>query len=248
MNPIEPGWRVAAGVYVAYNAIIFATWAAVGADYRDLVSEGLALKSLLLPLGLGALFAFAAVTRLGWWRPALFEASATRPRWPAALPLAAMLGFLALHAVAIPWSAASPTHLALLAAAALLVGFNEELVTRGVLVTGFRGSRLGEVGVWFGSSFLFGAMHVPNALFGIPWGAGVLQGMLAFTMGSAFYAIRRASGSLWLPMALHASWDFVSFTAQATHGSAPRALFFQFATYVLALFAVAWMLTRARRT
>lgn len=46
-----------------------------------------------------------------------------------------------------------------------LVGFCEEVATRGALIVGLRG-RLTEPWVWFVSTLLFGLMHLPNWVFG----------------------------------------------------------------------------------
>jgi len=244
---VAPGWPVAVGVYLIYNAIIYATWAAVGADYTDLVSEGVALRSLVLPMSLGAVFVVMAVTFLGWWRPVRSEAAAGGPRWAMWLVLAAFGAFVAANLAGVRWSAMEPAHVATLVAAGILVGFNEEAIARGVLVTGVRGSAAGEWKAWFWSSFLFGAMHVPNAMFGIPLVAGLVQCVFAFVMGGAFYVARRVSGTIYLPMVLHGAWDFSSFSVRASGGAAPLATPLQFATYVAAVVAVVVVLRHERR-
>ncbi len=254
-TPIEPGrpMRVhpscptAVGVYAVYNLIIFSTWGLVGANYRDLVSAGVAMKSLVLPLMLGAAFVTAAVSSLGWWRAALWERPRASPRWLLFLLVSVMSGFIAAQSLATHWSALAPAHLAELIGAGLLVGFNEELVTRGVLVIGVRGATSNEVWVWFWASVLFGAMHVPNALFGIPLFAGLLQGVFAFVMGGAFYVLRRLSGTILLPMVLHAGWDFSAFSARASGAVVPLSPFFQFGSYLVALTAVIVVLRHDRR-
>ncbi|SHN05837.1 hypothetical protein SAMN05192549_10495 [Duganella sacchari] len=242
---IQPGWRVALMVLLLYNAIVFGTWAAFGADYRYLSSAENALTQLLLPMGLGTLLVTLAVTWLGWWRPATTETLA-RPaaRWPLWALSAAMLALSAANLAAVPWAALAPAHVLMLITACALVGFNEELVTRGVVLTCLRGAGVGEAGVWFWSCLLFGAMHVPNALFGMPLAAGVLQGTLAFVMGGALYALRRTSGALWLPMALHGLWDFSSLCLKASGGASAYAVYCQFATYLLAIAAVPALLRR----
>lgn len=243
---VAPAWPIAVGIYVAYNAIIFATWATVGADYRDLVSERVVGSSVVLPMALGALFLAAAVSRLGWWRPVLFEPVRAGPRWALVLVALVIAGFVGTTALAIPWSALAPTHLLLIAVGTLLVGFNEETLTRGVLLTGLRGSTSSEWRACVGSSLLFGAMHLPNALFGMPLIGAPIQFVLATLMGFALYVLRRSSGTLLLPMVAHAAWDFVSLCSQTTHARSEVSPFFQVGAYVSGIVAVLSVLRRDR--
>jgi membrane protease YdiL (CAAX protease family) len=237
---------VALGIYLVYNAIIFATWAAVGADYRDLASHDVILSRLVLPLTLGALFAGAAVTYLGWWRPVLFDQTKAKPRWALIIVLVAVVGFVLVNALAMRWSAFAPDHLLLLVVACILVGFNEELVVRGVLVKAMRDASSSEAKTLFWSCLLFGAMHIPNALFGIPLAAGLLQCVFAAIMGGALYVARRVSGTLLLPMIMHGAWDFSSLSAQVSKSSVALSPVFQFGTCLLALVAVVGLLKHAR--
>lgn len=241
---IKPAWPAAVIVFLLYNLLIMGTWQLVGADYANLVGEDVVLKSVVLPLALGALFMASVVTWFGWWRPCLSESRPAAVRWPLWLVLAGMLAFLGVNGAAIRWEALSASHLLMLATAGVLVGFNEELLARGVLVTGVRGSTSSEVRVWFWSSLLFGAMHLPNALFGIPWYGALAQCLFAFLMGGAFYVVRRTSGTILLPMLLHGTWDFVTFSGQAAGGMSPSSVLLQLGTYILGLAAVVVLLRR----
>lgn len=73
------------------------------------------------------------------------------------------------------------------AVAAVLVGFAEESADRGVSVVAFRSSQ--------------------------DLGPTVVQLVFTFLMGSVLYAVRRATGTLIVPMVLHGAWDFVAFTS-----------------------------------
>jgi membrane protease YdiL (CAAX protease family) len=243
---IKPAWPAAVGVFLAYNVLIMGTWQLVGVDYSNLFGEDVVLKSVVFPLALGALLMATAVTWLGWWQPCLREENPALPRWPMWLVLVGVLGFILVNGAAIRWDALSALHILMLVVAGVLVGFNEELLARGVLVTGFRGSVQGELKVWFWSSLLFGAMHLPNALFGIPLFAALLQCLFAFLMGGAFYVVRRTSGTILLPMLLHGSWDFVTFSGQAAGGMSPSSVLLQLGTYGLGLAAVVVLLRSQR--
>ncbi|WP_170462389.1 CPBP family intramembrane glutamic endopeptidase [Ruegeria arenilitoris] len=236
---VKPNWQVAILVFVAYNLIVFATWYATGADYTTLSAANNIASHIVLPLLLGAIFLFVVLSFLGWWRPVMREETHGAPKWMMWVLLVIAAGFIGLNLASTNWSAITATHLLFLVAAGVLVGFNEEALTRGILIVGCRGSTNSEVFVWLFSSVLFGLMHLPNTLFGMPFAGGVAQVFFAATAGTGFYILRRASGTLLVPMAVHGLWDFATFS----HGASGAPLNFsttpfQFAMYVVSIVLV----------
>ncbi len=123
------------------------------------------------------------------------------------------------------------------------VGFGEEMITRGSMIVGLR-TRFSEGWVWFLSTLLFSALHVPNVIFGLPVWAMPIQVVLTFIMGSGLYAIRRMSGTLILPMILHGLWDSSLFLNVATGGVTSMA---QYAVYPLAIACVIAVMRHNRK-
>lgn len=76
-----------------------------------------------------------------------------------------------------------------LALGTLLVGFNDEMRARGILLTGLRRSTASEVRACPPSTLLFRSMHLPNALFGIPLIGAPVQYLRASLMGFALYGL-----------------------------------------------------------
>ena len=245
---IQPTWWIGVIVYLIYNAIIFSTWAMVGADYNNMVGSEVISTSLVLPLVLGTIFLVVMLFWLGWWRPVMTEDRRGSPGWVLWIVLAIMLGFIVVNIGATNWSAITTVHLLLLIAAGVLVGFNEEALTRGIVVVGWRGSTSNEISVWFWSSLLFGLLHLPNAFFGPGLTASLYQVVFAFLAGSGFYILRRLSGTLLVPMAIHGAWDFASFSHQASGADpSPLTTLFQFGTYLISIVLVIVVLWAGRR-
>lgn len=245
---VQPRWWIGVVVYLVYNAIIFATWAIVGADYNNMVGRDVAFERLFLPLALGAVFMVLALSWLGWWRPVMTEERHGRPGWLVWVVLALMLGYVVNNFLATNWLALASGHLALLIAAGVLVGFNEESLTRGVLVVATRGSTASETLVWFWTSLLFGLMHLPNGFFGLGLVASSGQVVFAFLAGTGFYVLRRLSGTLLLPILMHGAWDFVTFAVTASGGTPPEInRLFQFGTYLISIVLVIVVLLLDRK-
>ncbi|MFB2580518.1 lysostaphin resistance A-like protein [Herbiconiux sp. P15] len=205
---VRPRVWIGLAIYLGYVAVVFVIQRLTGIPYTELGESG---ETLFLGAGLSLIVAavLLAITTslLGWWRPALFERHHA-PRWTLIAPFL-MAVALVLNLVSTDWGS---YDLAFFAASVvlILVGFTEELTTRGLLLTALR-SRLGEGWVWFLTSALFALMHLVNALAGQAIGPTLQQVGAAFLGGTIFYILRRASGSLIWAMVLHGLWDFSTF-------------------------------------
>jgi uncharacterized protein len=103
----------------------------------------------------------------------------------------------------------------------LLVGFSEELMFRGVLLSAFAGA----MRIWPAmllSALMFGAVHSLNVFVTGDLMAALTQSTMAFMSGFTFLALRVRTGSLVPPMLLHAAWDFGTFVLGGSrHSAAP---------------------------
>jgi len=239
---IAPRPSIAIGVFVAYAAIVLLLSLIGGVDYDEIGDTTANIrKAIIIPIGCGALFLAAMATWLGWWRPALFEAERAGSGWMWAVPvLATLVGLVAI--AGFEWDSPRTDVLPLLAVGVLLVGFSEEMVTRGLMIVGLRGG-LREPMVWFVSSLLFGLLHALNIITGQAVGATLQQVAFAFVLGTAFYVTRRVTGTLLVGMLVHALWDFGTIGNDATNGTNYGG-WLVILTAIVALVAV-WKLLRA---
>ncbi|RYF41381.1 MAG: CPBP family intramembrane metalloprotease [Comamonadaceae bacterium] len=242
---LQPRWWIGVAVFLAYAVWIVAVWKFFDVDYASIGQEASLLRAVVLPLGIAAIALALFNWRAGWWPQTIREPRLHQPLYLAVL-LFAMLGFIGINLYATGWASISPRHILVLAGAMLLVGFCEEMVTRGVLLVALRGSLRSEAWVWFASTGLFGLLHATNAFFGL--GAfALVQVLLAFCAGTGLYLVRRLTGSIWPAMLLHALWDFSSIA----HGlgqapSSPSSWMFLVSIYGVSLVLVFLVLRRAR--
>ena len=217
-------------LYLGYVAVFFAVWTVNGVDYTRIGENAETIKLwYAVPTLLGCAFLVVSISVLGWWRLTLFDRVRSGPKWVWILPVVMTL-VIANNVRGIPIDKVSGALLLWSALGAVGVGFGEEMATRGSMIVGLR-SRFGEPAVWLLSTASFAALHVPNVLFGLPAAAMPVQVVLTFIIGSGLYAVRRVSGTLLVPIALHGLWDSSLFLNAATGGS-PSAI--QFVVYPIA--------------
>ncbi|WP_152650567.1 CPBP family intramembrane glutamic endopeptidase [Demequina aurantiaca] len=211
---VQPRAWIPIALFVTYVGVVFTLWKINDVDYLAISDSAATIRdALIVPIGAGAVLLVVATTYLGWWKPAMVEGR-TAPKWMIALPLLLLLP-IGFSLVATDWGNVGSDLLLNLAVGVLLVGFSEELVTRGVMLVGLR-ARFGERLVWLISTVLFSLLHAINAFVGQGVSATISQMVIVFFLGSAFYVTRRVTGSLIWAMLLHAAWDFSSFAYEAS--------------------------------
>lgn len=209
---VKPTALTAIVAIVGYMVVIFTVWVATGLKY-DEVGDTVenVQKGIVLSIGLGAAYLAVVTTVLGWWTPAIREPRRVGSGWMWLVP--ALLFFGAIGNLAsTKWGEIDrvASYAVWLGIGTLLVGFSEELLTRGLAIVGGRGS-MHEKWVWAFSGLIFGALHIPNAFFGQGGRETAQQVVFAFGVGLTYYVTRRLSGALVVTMGLHALWDYSVF-------------------------------------
>jgi membrane protease YdiL (CAAX protease family) len=117
-----------------------------------------------------------------------------------------------------PLTPPPPDALLALAAIAVSVGFAEELMFRGLVFHWFRDLPIrGRILV---SAFAFGGAHLGGLLATDAVAVVLAQSVFASAVGAVFACARARDDSIWLPVAVHAGFDFVAFAAAGSIGGA----------------------------
>ena len=207
---VQPRPLISVGLAIGYMAIVAITWAVLGLDY-DTVGDSTSnvVQGIVVPVSLGAVFLAVATSYLGWWVPAIRE-ELRAPKLLWAVPVLMFLPGLGAVLGGFGSADRGAGYLLALGAGTLLVGFSEEMLTRGTGLVGLRGG-FGEAAAWFFSCLIFGLIHALNFFFGQTIGPTLRQIAIAFLAGSVLYITRRVAGTLILCMLLHAWIDFTTF-------------------------------------
>ncbi|MFC9561199.1 CPBP family intramembrane glutamic endopeptidase [Agromyces sp. NPDC056965] len=217
------GDRIRRTFWVGLVAVVVYVLLAAGlANLLDLlvqpasVEGEFALSHLVpLPIAIAAGLAFARLS--GWWGDIWSQqaeyASPPRRLWMLAIPLLLLINPL-LGLVGMPWGERSGWFVLLLLVGCAMIGLGEELFYRGILRVSLR-SHHGELVALLVTSLLFGLSHsLGSMLHGVPAGTIAFQVGATAVDGALYYAAFRATGTLWVPIAVHALTDF-SLYAQA---------------------------------
>lgn len=148
------------------------------------------------------------ITRERWWGEVLRDRPRSAKAWMWIPPALLLLGGLARLGND-GLSDAPSSYWIGMTTAIFLVGVTEELSFRGILLVGARRQWGSERRALLLSSALFGLFHLPNWLFGQDLPTTLRQVVFTAVLGTAFYALRRASGTLFLCMILHVAYDWM---------------------------------------
>lgn len=203
---VRPGVVPALAVFVVYLLAILGLMQLFASDvaYTDFVASSENFRDgVVLPIGVVSVLLALVTSYFGWWKPVLFERR-TLPGWLMLWPVLAIVSMIVNIAVdSDQWDTG---FLLLLFVGFALVGFSEELMTRGLLLIGAR-SQYRELWAWLISTVCFGLMHSLNVFLGQDLGTTAVQVLSTLGSGTLLYFARRIGGTILLPMAMHALFD-----------------------------------------
>ncbi len=153
--------------------------------------------------GIISLLAGLLINWLGWWQEIGFTLRLNWREWLSYLPLLILAG---LSALVSDFLVTDPAQITFFALYALLIGFAEEVIVRGIFL------RLllpkGRVSAVLLSSVIFGVMHLGNLWMGADLGGTLTQVGYATLIGIAFAGTLSYGRSIWPLIVIHALVDF----------------------------------------
>jgi membrane protease YdiL (CAAX protease family) len=199
----------------------------------------------LLNKGLLALLLLVFVAATGQLRGAGLVGGSNLRTLPVYWPIFLLMALILLGPVTPPPGGT----LVALALLALSVGFAEELMFRGLVFHWFRGwpvrSRI------LISALAFGGAHLGGLLATDAVAVILAQSVFASAVGAVFACARARDDSIWLPIAVHAGFDFVAFAAAGSVGGAlrdsPETVLRLLVPGLLIWLWAAWLIWRAPR-
>ena len=196
-------------VLVIYMAIVMGVQIGSGIEYTEITkNSNNLLKGVLVPVMLSSIFLTIFALWSGWYKDVFKDKFKIQGHsWINLLVVFAIIGTI-INFVSGDIGSLGTTFIIYAAIATALVGYSEELMTRGLLLRSARGSGFTEIKVFLITSLAFGLMHSLNVLNGQDIKTTVTQVVFTFLAGGVYYAIFRKTGLLWVTMVLHGLWDF----------------------------------------
>lgn len=208
---IEPGWKVALAVVIAYMAVIFTISKSLGSDYTTIVDTAHnAYIGAVIPLAVGGalLTLFLIWARWDWVWGDPGKLPMTKLLWVP--PILVVLGII-VRTAGVEWDRLPMDLIIAIALAGILVGYAEEILFRGIVLRSLRTDGRSEAHAAIFTTVGFGLMHLLNIAGGAPVVGTFGQVVLAAISGFAFYLIRRGTGLIIFAMIGHGIWDMSTF-------------------------------------
>ncbi|MBP2268865.1 membrane protease YdiL (CAAX protease family) [Pseudarthrobacter sp. PvP004] len=213
------GWWRSLLLVVLYMAFYLGAGLPIGAVAGDQIDTEDIFRTpqsvffgITFSLIVGSVVLLAFLSSTGWLRP-LFAPQPIKGKWwmwvaPFFLVVAIVLRFLGIDYGSYEASVVVVTLLT-----GLLIGFAEEVLTRGIVVKMLRDSGKSEWVVMVLSSLIFALLHAANALSGQPIATVLVTVGFTFGFGICMYLTLRVTGNLIWPIILHALYDPTLFLA-----------------------------------
>lgn len=201
-------WRaivLVVAYFVLYNGLSLML-APLAAQVEDPQSASGILVFYVIPILVGCLLLVGFAGSVGWLR-GLFGPQPIRGRGWMWIAVAVVLVFNVLHLLSVDYGTAGAPVVGTWLLAGLFIGFAEEVLTRGLVVTLLRKAGQREVVVALISSALFALLHAGNLLTGQSVIATLIQLAYTFAFGICMYLAMRVTGTIVAPILLHASTD-----------------------------------------
>ena len=202
-----------AGLLAVYLAIIQGVTqlliAGQNYDYGKFPTIDALIRTVTIPVGLSVVFVCVVITWLGWWKRILNEKNRL-PRWAWIVPFIMLLSIIVVTNYPSLLGVTALMNILLLISV-LLVGIGEELMFRGIVLETLRkrsNSTEFKAALW--AALIFGGVHITNIF--TEGSAAFFQAAIVSVSGLFFYVALRVSGTLWVPIILHAGWDFSLFS------------------------------------
>lgn len=195
-------------VCLVYGVALVGLQRLSGVPYTDFASSASNMRrGALLPVAVGATVLVVVLAATGRLADAFTYAPRSSSVLLWAIPLVVIIGAV-VRLLRNNWATVSAGFILIAMATSALVGLSEELLVRGYFVDVLRGQGLATIWVAIVSSLVFGLIHGLNALNGQDLRTTVMQIVLSSILGLGLFASLAVSGTLWLPIALHALFDF----------------------------------------
>lgn len=193
-RPVLFGFAMLMSLFVLYGLTQLLMGSLSGKLSPDVLNV---LASAVVSLGFAVL-----TTAMGWWREAGFRAPRSwrdlRVLWLPALAVVSI--YRGVHV-------GTTSEVLLLVAAAVLTGFLEEVIWRGLVMRALLPSGVNRAVLL--SSVLFAAMHLSRLLGGAALSDTLVQLVIATTTGIFMAAITLRTGSIWPGILYHTLHDLL---------------------------------------